>query len=83
MQLLSIITILGLSRAIVALPSALDARQTPWTGTCDVASNTCIISNPPELAGYQMNCGAAAGFRGGGLRNSSCAEQGHVSHVFH
>jgi len=29
MQLLSIITILGLSRAIVALPSALDARQTP------------------------------------------------------
>ncbi|KAK0655714.1 hypothetical protein B0T16DRAFT_451354 [Cercophora newfieldiana] len=78
MYLLSLVTVLFTSLGAVAMPPAIDRRQTATraNGTCDVETNTCTIFEPTTLAGLRLNC-----LYGGGLHgavNPPCASDGHT-----
>ena len=58
-------TLLSFALGALAAPSiSLDERQSQWTGTCILASNTCNITSPAGLAGLMVNCAAGAGLDG-------------------
>ena len=61
---------------VCAAPNPILPRQSTQTnGTCDVATNTCTIDEPADLAGLQLNCGT------GGIeapKGPPCAVEGHV-----
>ena len=66
---------------VCAAPNPILPRQSTQTnGTCDVATNTCTIDEPADLAGLQLNCGT------GGTeapKGPPCAVEGHVCcHLF-
>jgi len=74
-------TLLSFALGALAAPSiSLDERQSQWTGTCILASNTCNITSPAGLAGLMVNCAAGAGLDGSIGRNQhNCTIDGHVS----
>ena len=58
-----------------ALPSLVE-RQTPLTGTCNVTTQICTVTEPAGAAGIELNCG------GGGLpgdMGTKCLVNGNVS----
>ncbi|KAH7388890.1 hypothetical protein BKA64DRAFT_711008 [Cadophora sp. MPI-SDFR-AT-0126] len=68
--------------ALAAPSMPLEERQSQWTGTCILASNTCNITSPVGLAGLMVNCAAGAGLDGSIGRNQhNCTIDGHACHT--
>ncbi|KAK1764220.1 hypothetical protein QBC33DRAFT_547529 [Phialemonium atrogriseum] len=77
---LTAVGLLGMALGAAGLPSSLDQRQTTAsTGTCILATNTCNITAPPEVAGLMVNCAAGGGLDGSiGRGQHNCTVDGHA-----
>ena len=61
---------------VCAAPNPILPRQsTQANGTCDVATNTCTIDEPADLAGLQLNFGIG---RIEVPKGPLCVVEGHV-----
>ncbi|KAK0130207.1 hypothetical protein ONS96_000731 [Cadophora gregata f. sp. sojae] len=80
---LTIPTLVSFVLCALAAPSTpLDERQSQWTGTCILSSNTCNITSPAGLAGLMVNCAAGAGLDGSiGRGKHNCTIDGHACHT--
>ncbi|KAK3367978.1 hypothetical protein B0H63DRAFT_456029 [Podospora didyma] len=78
MHLSSLAALLALKLGTVALSPSLIVRQGGvFTGYCTVATNKCIVTNPPGL-NIQADCAAGGGLSGSiGRGQHNCTVEGH------